>query len=449
VLDKLCEEWSINMAHAKSFNPQLAGSMPSFPSEARAWFVWSFGGFFYLYQLILRNFPSVMTEDLMRDFSVEACALGFLSSFYFISYSSLQIPVGLSMDKFGPTRLLRGAVLLCALGTAIFSVADSFYLACFGRLLIGVGATCAFLGSLKLGTLWFHPEKLALIVGFTMVAGQIGAALGQAPLALLVNILGWREALLYVVVPMGLALAAGIWLFVRDTPPTGMITPITPSDMGVKTLFVHLRDIVVDYRIWALGLYGALMYVPILAFVDLWGIPFLMKLYGIDRVTAGSITTMFYVGIGVGSPVIAIFSDALKMRKIPMLVGLLLAILCNGAIIYVPDIPISVMYGLLFAAGFVFSAQPLIFASVCQLTPLTSNGTVISFTNMLVMMLGLVLQPLVGWFLDFVWSGAMVNGAPHYDISDYRFALLSIPISLGIALLLMPLIPETFPKNND
>lgn len=415
-------------------------------SDLKAWLVWSLAGLFYSYQFILRNSPGVMTQDLMRDFSIEACALGILTSFYLLSYSSLQIPVGLAMDKWGPSRLLRLSVILCILGTVLFALSESFYLACLGRLLIGVGSTSAFLGSLKLATLWFHPEKLALVVGFTMLAGTVGASLGQAPLALLINIMGWREALLYVVVPIGVVLATGVWLFVKDIPPTGPLVPTETIDTRLKTLFRHLKSIGTNYRIWALGFYGALMYVPILAFVDLWGIPFLMELYGIERAIAGSVTTMFYFGIGVGAPVVALISDYFRARKIPMAIGAALAAVCNIVIIYVPDIPLSIMYLLLFMAGFIFSAQPLIFASVCQLTPHSSNGTAISFTNMIVMMLGLVVQPLIGWFLEWVWSGTIQNGAPFYTVSDYRFALLCIPLSLILALVIMPLIPETFPK---
>jgi hypothetical protein len=59
------------------------------------------------------------------------------------------------------------------------------------------------------------------------------------------------------------------------------------------------------------------------------------------------------------------------------------------------------------------------------------------------------MQPLVGWFLDFVWTGLRYNGIPHYEIADYRFALLSIPLCLVLALLLMPLIPETFPRSKE
>jgi sugar phosphate permease len=415
-------------------------------SDFRAWFMWSFAGLFYSYQFILRNSPSVMKDELMRDFSVEACAFGVLTAFYLISYSVLQIPVGLGMDKFGPTRLLRLAILLCISGTIIFGVSESFYLACFGRLLIGAGSTCAFLGSLKLATLWFQPEKLALVVGFTLLAGKIGASLGQAPLALLVNALGWRETLLYVMVPIGILLTLGIWVFVRDVPPEGPLATIEKADTTLKTLFKRLYKIVINYRIWALAIYGALMYLPMLAFVDLWGIPFLMELYGIDKATAGSITTMFYFGVGIGSPVVALLSDYFKARKVPMAIGAAFAALCNIVIIYVPDIPLSMMYVLLFMAGFLFSAQPLIFASVCQLTPHASNGTAISFTNMVVMMPGILGQPLIGKFLEWAWSGEMQNGLPFYTVADYRFALLCVPLSLILALIIMPLIPETFPQ---
>ncbi|MBY0273579.1 MAG: MFS transporter [Alphaproteobacteria bacterium] len=415
-------------------------------SDVRAWFIWSFAGLFYMYQFILRNSPGVMTDDLMRDFSVEACSLGILSSFYLVSYVSLQIPVGLGMDKFGPTRLLKGAILLCMIGTIVFAISDSFYLACFGRLLIGAGSTCAFLGSLKLATNWFHAERLALVVGFTLLAGKLGASFGQAPLAFVIDALGWREALLYVVVPIGFLIGAGIWIFVKDTPPEGPIEPVKSVDTSLKTLFSRLKDFVIDYRIWALGFYGALMYVPMLAFVDLWGIPFLMKLYDIDRVTAGSVTTMFYVGAGIGSPLVALISDYLMNRKLPMAVGAILAIICNIAIIYLVDVPLIVMYMLFILSGFFFAAQPLIFSSVCQLTPHGSNGTAVSFTNMIVMIVGMVLQPLIGWFLDWIWDGVMNNGIPLYTIADYRFAFLSVPICLLISLLLVPLIPETFPR---
>lgn len=437
------------MAKIVDINHLLSHKAPLRYSEYRAWLIWSLGGLFYAYQFILRIAPGVMTDDLMRDFSVEACALGLLSAFYYNAYTALLIPVGIGMDKFGPTKLLRISILLCIVGAIIFSISSSFYVACFGRLLIGAGSTCAFLGTLKLATLWFHPERLAIVVGLTMLLASIGAFLGQGPLALAINAFGWRETMLYLVIPIGILLAMGIWIFVRDEPPGGPLVSIPKAETNLKMILLRLKDIIIDYRIWALGLYGALMYVPLSAFADLWGVPFLMKVYGINRDVAGATTSMIFIGAGIGSPVVALFSDYFRARKIPMILGAALAVVINLAIILIPDIPLPIMYGLLFAAGFIFSAQPLIFASVCQLVPHSSSGSAISFTNMLVMSSGVVLQPLVGWLLDWVWDGVINNGIPLFTIADYRFALSTIPICLLIALCLMPFIPETFPKEEN
>lgn len=417
-------------------------------SEARSWFVWSLAGLFYGYQFVLRVSPSVMTDDLMRDFHVEACALGALSAFYYYSYSALQLPIGLSMDKFGPTRLLRGAVFLCALGTLVFAMSDSFYVAAAGRLMVGAGSACAFLGSLKLATLWFHPERLALVVGFTLLAGKIGAAVGQGPLSLMVDAIGWRYSM-GVVAAVGIVLAVGIWIFVSDTPPHGYIKPVAHSDTRISTLLKRLKHIATDYRIWALGLYGSLMYVPLSAFADLWGVPFLMKMYGVDKATAGFGSTMLFIGAGVGSPIVALMSDFFRTRKWPMAVSALLSIIVNGAVIYMPGLSWQMMCTLLFVAGFVFSAQPLIFSSVSQLTPKSSNGTVVSFTNMIVMVSGVVLQPLIGWLLDWAWDGVMDNGVPFYSLDAYRFAMGAVLGSLVIALLMIPFIPETYPRPEE
>jgi sugar phosphate permease len=417
--------------------------------EAKAWFIWSFAGLFYGYQFILRVSPSVMTDDLMRDFSVEACTLGILSAFYYYSYSSLQLPLGLSMDKFGPSRLLRAAVLLVASGALLFSLSDSIFVAGLGRLLIGAGSSAAFLGSLKLATLWFHPERLALVVGFTLLAGKLGAAIGQGPLALLVDAVGWRPSMM-IVAGVGLILSVGIWIFVSDTPPiTYGVTPVK-TDTRLSTLFSRLKDIVADYRIWILGLYGSLTYVPLSAFADLWGVPFLVKMYDIDNATASSATTMLFIGAGIGAPIVALVSDFFRSRKWPMIISAALAIVVNGVIIFVPGISLQMMFGLLFAAGFIFAAQPLIFSAACRLTPKASNGTVVSFTNMIVMMSGVALQPLVGWMLDWAWDGVRDNGIPLYTLDDYRFALSSVLVCLVISLMITPLIPETFPKKyND
>ena len=111
---------------------------------------------------------------------------------------------------------------------------------------------------------------------------------------------------------------------------------------------------------------------------------------------------MIFVGAGVGSPLVAVVSNYFEDRKWTMVFGALLSLIVNAIIIVVPDIPYAVMLGLLFLVGVFFSSQPLIFSSVTQLTPHSSNGTVVSFTNMIVMISGVVMQPFLGWLLDWI-----------------------------------------------
>jgi len=44
------------------------------------WIIWSLAAFFYFYEILLRVSPSVMIPELMNAFSVDAAALGLLTS---------------------------------------------------------------------------------------------------------------------------------------------------------------------------------------------------------------------------------------------------------------------------------------------------------------------------------------------------------------------------------
>lgn len=44
---------------------------------------WATGALFFFYAWILRVAPSVMIDELMRDFAIGAVAIGNLSAFYF------------------------------------------------------------------------------------------------------------------------------------------------------------------------------------------------------------------------------------------------------------------------------------------------------------------------------------------------------------------------------
>lgn len=85
-----------------------------------------FGLLILFYECLLQVSPSVMSHELMRDFSVTSQTLGILSGIYFYSYAAMQLPGGVLMDYFGPHRLLTLATIVCAVSTIAFGMTDSF-----------------------------------------------------------------------------------------------------------------------------------------------------------------------------------------------------------------------------------------------------------------------------------------------------------------------------------
>jgi len=163
-------------------------------SRTRALAAFVIGCLFFIYAFVHRVAPSVMTDDLMRDFTVGGSALGVLSAMYYYANVALQIPVGVLIDRFGPRRLMSGALLICACASLAMANSDSLLSASISRMLIGGSVAFAFVGTLTLLTFWFDAHRFATYAGILQSTGMVGAMLGQAPLQIVVEAFSWRGA---------------------------------------------------------------------------------------------------------------------------------------------------------------------------------------------------------------------------------------------------------------
>lgn len=380
-----------------------------------------------------------MADQLMRDFSIEACSFGVLAACYYYTYSICQVPIGILLDHAGPKRVLRVAIILCSLGTLFFSMAPNFWMAALGRTLIGFGAASAFLGTVRLGTLWFPPDRLAVFVGVTIALGKLGGISANLPLALLIEYFDWRFAMV-ILAFVGMAIAALVWLFVKDGPADQLPPRTTKGwdDVGPSLIMIMKSP-----GVWWISIYGCLMYVPLSAFADVWGVSFLMTLHDIDKSTASGAISLLFIGAGVGAPIIALFSDFLRKRQFPMFLSAVFSLIVNGMLIFTPGLSLFTSMVLLFLIGFALTGQTLVFAAATEIMPPYISGTVTGFVNMVVMIGGVILQPLIGWLLDWAWDGVKESGVPIYTLTDYRLALSTIPLCMVVSLIVVYFIPET------
>jgi MFS family permease len=398
-----------------------------------ALFGWLTGAFFFFYAWVLRVAPSVMVEELMRDFAVGAAVVGHLSAAYFYGYAGMQIPVGVLLDRFGPRRLMTLAALVCAGGCVLLATSSALAAASAGRFLIGASAAFSLVGSMAVAGQWFHANRFALLSGLSMAMGMAGGVFGQAPLRLAVEASDWRSTTLALAAG-GVALAVAAWATVRDR---------WRGSGGLGQALSGLGAVLANRQAWLVALVGLGTSAPLLAFASLWGVPFLETAYRLPRAQAATLTSLIFVGWGVGAPAIGWLSDRIGRRKPPLIAGLLLETAALALLVYVPGLPMPVLGLLCFLVGFFGSAQIVCFALARETHAAALSGTAIGFVNGMVTGAGALFQPLVGLLLDLAWTGETSQGARLYAPESYRLAFASLIVSCLAGLLCLAAVRET------
>lgn len=412
-----------------------------------AWLVCSLGAIFYSYEYFLRISPSVMETALREHFDLSATGFGLLSAFYYYAYVPMQLPVGVLMDRFGPRRLLTCACLICVIGTFMFADTVAFSVAASGRFLVGLGSAFAFVGVLKLATIWLPEDKLAMVAGMAAALGTIGAMIGDNLLGHMVNSMGWQQTI-NVTAIFGIGLIFLLWFGIHDQKRSQIDKGTVDS---FKKNMIDLIIIIRNKQIWINGFYGCLVYLPTTVFAELWGIPYFNHAHGLSDSGANLCNSVLFLGFTIGAPLMGYISDKIKRRKPPMLIGACGATIIMMVVLYAPGLTLTSLCLLMFFLGLFYSAQSIVFAVGREVSPKEAAGTAIAMTNMIVMVGAMFLQPLVGRLLD--WSLAHRESASNlltadkiqfYMPHDYQFALSIIPLGILIAAILSLFLKETY-----
>ncbi len=405
------------------------------------WLIWVLGAFFMFYKYAIEVSPSVMTHDLMKEFSISGAQLGNLAACYFYSYLIMQIPAGILVDRWGPRKVTTLAIIVCAAGSFLFGRANNLWEAEVGRFLTGIGASFAAINCLKLIANWFPKRRFAFMAGLMMTMGMLGAVGGQRPLSHFIEMLGWRPAMEWIGIGE-LILAALFWLVIRDKAPGHKEEAV----MASHNLSHRLKEIFQNPQAWWLSLYSGLAFAPVSVFGGLWGVSFLSEAFNLSSHTAAQHVSLIFIGFAVGAPCFGWFSDYLGKRKHVMFWGTLIAMFSLSAVLYIPTLSSFMVGMLLFIFGLSISSFLLCFTMICEISRPIMAATAIGFMNSFDAIIGAFSDPLTGKFLDLKWEGKIVDGVRIFTVDAYKIALTTLPIYLFISLTLLWLIKETFCK---
>jgi MFS family permease len=421
-----------------SSQPSFLTTSPSFI----AYLMCALGALFYCYEYILRVAPSVMSNELMQAYHMTAGSFGNLTAYYYYAYTPMQIVVGVLMDRFGARFLLSFACLMCTIGTYMFACSDSVVIASIGRFLVGFGSSFAFVGGLKLVSLWLPAERFASASGVIVALGSLGAMGGDILLTSLVSTTGWRSANM-MTAACGIILTIVLFVLLRNGSAQSA-KDNTNTNVSFSDIFKGLWAAFKTAQFWKAGFVGCLLYMPTSAFAELWAIPYLKEARGLSDHDAAAVVSLIFLGWMIGGPVFGFISDRFKNRLMPMFIGSTIGLAAFAFMLYIPNLSSNMLRALFLLLGFGVSSKIVIFAIARESTSSVIGGTVIACTNMMVMVSGVIFQPLIGVLLDVNWTGAVLeNGVRLYSSSNFIFALSVLPIGTVVALITICFMKET------
>jgi sugar phosphate permease len=208
------------------------------------------------------------------------------------------------------------------------------------------------------------------------------------------------------------------------------------EEFAPKHAFSGFFAVIGNKQTWLLGLIGGILYMPTTVFGDLWGKEYVETVYYLSSEEAGFVVSMIYLGWLIGAPFWGYFSDKTGRKRSLLFFSTLGAAALLFVLILWSNMPILLLKTCLFLIGFVSAPQVICFVLGVEENAENAKASAIAAINMLVTLVGGVLQPLVGWILDH-FDSCSKAALYHYCASDFKWALSIMPIAALIGFFLV------------
>lgn len=386
--------------------------------------VWVLGVSSYAIAIINRSSFAALGPTAQEYFGVEATVLSSFAVMQLVLYVLMQIPVGIFIHRFGPTRVILAGATLMLIGQTALALSTSVWMVIGARVLVGIGDAGTFISVLRLLAHWFPARQLPVWSQLTSQLGQIGQIIAIVPLAFIVSTRGWSAGFL-TAAGVTLLVASASFVFMRDAPSRpSSLTQLFQRPVQVTTDTGTLRhtSLIADLAAQFRTLPG-LLRMPgvrlafwvhltppfsLTSFALLWGYPFLTGAVGLDRPAAASLISLSVIGsMGVAlslGPLSARFAT----RRVEMSVGVVVAIMAVwSAVLLWPGSPppwLLIVLVLVMAAG--YPASMLSFDVLRQYAPPKQISVATGFVNTGGFIASLFTIFAVGLLLDLQGAGS-------------------------------------------
>lgn len=218
-----------------------------------------------------RVFLAVVSTDLSRDLGIDAAGLANLQVSFLVAFALTQFPVGFTLDRFGPRRILMLGLCCAVAGSVLLGSSSQAWQAILAMALLGAGFSPVLMTAFYLIGRNYPPARFATVSSLLFGLGMMGDPLSGTPLTMAVNAFGWRPTMLALGGITAVCLVC-VALFIHNPPriehPAGATSPWA----GAKEVFA-LR------ALWPIFPLALVIYAPIAATRGLWISPYLSQVH--------------------------------------------------------------------------------------------------------------------------------------------------------------------------
>ena len=340
--------------------------------------------------------PAVMVNELMAEFGGSATIIGLLSSAYFYTYTLSQIPVGFLSDRISPRYLIGLGIVLAGLSSAAFGMSDTLPVAIIFRALTGLGVSTVLVPSYKILGVAFG-DRFMMANGVLMASGAFGALGATSPLVLIMQEFGWRAAF-YIIAVVSILVGSLCTFLIRGSWDTNGSKASTGFD---SRSFVKLFPVALIPGVIAFFKYG-----PLVSYQGLWGVPFLMDVYGMAKLEASKLILLISLSMITAGLGMSMITEKLGLKP----KALATAMASIFAACWIPMLlPASgFTKSLLYISAALMGGSDIIVLVLMNnmiraTTDVSVRGTVLGIINSITLAGGALYQPVMGLF---------VNGTP-------------------------------------
>lgn len=437
------------------------------------WVVWGVAAFAYAIAVVNRSSLAALGPAAQEHFGIDATTLAIFPVIQLVVYAVLQVPVGVLLDRLGPTVLILAGGLLMVVGQVLMATVHEVWLAILARMLVGAGDACTFISVIRLLPDWFSLRHLPTLNQFTGLIGQSGQLISVTPLALLVASAGWTNGFLGVAA-VGLLVTILGTVVLRDTPgdgtllerltgrrgrisrearslggtptstviemappETSMITKVDGEEPQRKRFGQRARTLLsvpgVRLAYWV----HFTSPIALNVFVLLWGTPFLMGGLGLSQAAASGLLSLTVLSSMTAGIVLGpILSRFLERRVwINLSITFAIAVVWTVVILWPGVPPIWLIIVLLLVMPLGGPASMISFEVVRSHSPRSFAGFSTGLVNTAGFTASLLVILLIGLVLDLQGAGSPEN----YSLDAFRWAFaVQIPFwLLGMVMLLI------------